>query len=88
MNRESSCRSSRSRSHLCDLPARRGELRPQFRLRPGRDDAVLDWLTSLAPRERSRAIRRALRDHVTALRVKGATWEEDPELAAALDALF
>ena len=43
-----------------------GEMRPQFRLRPGQDDALIEWLAAIAPRRRSQAIRRALRDYVAA----------------------
>jgi len=64
-------------------------LRPQFRLRPGYDDALIRWLGSLSPRQRSRAIRTALcqyladqSDH------RPAEWQEDPDLAHALDSLF
>jgi hypothetical protein len=65
-------------------------MRPQFRLRPGQDDLLIEWLTSLAPRQRSAAIRRALYEHLTARQGadKGGEWCEDPDLAAALDALF
>ena len=65
------------------------ELRPQFRLRSGRDDAVIDWLASMQPRRRSDAIRDALRAYLTRQqrRVDRAP-REDPDLAAALDALF
>ena len=67
-----------------------GDLRPQFRLRPGQDDLLIEWLTSFAPRQRSQAIRDALRDHLSGQdRPAGdAGWDEDPELAATLDALF
>jgi hypothetical protein len=64
-------------------------LRPQFRLQPGRDDALIEWLASLGPQERSRAIRQALSEHLAAR--QGAARKrlgEDPELAAALDAVF
>ena len=64
--------------------------RPQFRLRPGQDDALIEWLSSLAPRRRSAAIRDALYQHLAVREEVGAggEWSEDPELAAALDALF
>ena len=64
--------------------------RPQFRLRPGQDDALIQWLASLAPRQRSEAIREALYQHLAAReeRDRGEGWTEDPELGAALDALF
>jgi hypothetical protein len=72
------------------------DLRPQFRLRPGRDDRLIEWLSALAPRERSRAIREALRAHLAArgraagalVAAPGRAVDENPELAAALDALF
>ena len=65
------------------------ELRPQFRLRSGRDDALIDWLAAIQPRQRSDAIRAALRTYVTGQRqrIEHAP-REDPDLAAALDALF
>jgi hypothetical protein len=65
-------------------------LRPQFRLRPGEDDLLIEWLTSLAPRRRSAAIRQALHEHLAACETvdDGRGWTEDPDLAAALDALF
>lgn len=67
-----------------------GDLRPQFRLRAGQDDLLIEWLTSFAPRQRSQAIRDALRDYLRArdCPVGDGNREEDPELAAALDALF
>jgi len=67
-----------------------GDLRPQFRLRPGQDDLLIEWLTSFAPRQRSQAIRDALHDYLSAqdYLVGNSRREEDPELAAALDALF
>jgi hypothetical protein len=63
--------------------------RPQFRLRPGQDDALIEWLCSMAPRRRSQAIREALH-HYVASRQKTVRdeWDEDPDLAAALDSLF
>jgi hypothetical protein len=66
------------------------DLRPQFRLRPGEDDLLIEWLTSLAPRRRSAAIRRALHQHLAAREEQGGGGDrtEDPDLAAALDALF
>jgi hypothetical protein len=68
------------------------DLRPQFRLRPGQDDQLIDWLLSFAPRQRSQAIRGALRAYVrgdVSLQAdRGADRREDPDLAAALDALF
>ena len=65
------------------------ELRPQFRLRSGRDDALIDWLASIQPRRRSDAIRVALETYLTGqLRRVERAPQEDPELAAALDALF
>lgn len=63
------------------------ELRPQFRLRHGRDDILIDWLTSIQPRRRSDAIRNALWNYLTGQR-ESVACDEDPELAAALDALF
>ena len=68
-----------------------GDLRPQFRLRPGQDDLLIEWLASLAPRRRSAAIREALYQHLAVREEaggEGSEWSEDPELAAALDALF
>ena len=67
-----------------------GDLRPQFRLRPGQDDLLIEWLTSFAPRQRSQAIRDALRDYVSGQDPPAgdAGWDEDPELAATLDSLF
>jgi hypothetical protein len=63
--------------------------RPQFRLRPGQDDALIQWLCSLAPRRRSQAIREALYQYVASRREATAgRWNEDPDLAAALDSLF
>ena len=64
--------------------------RPQFRLRPGQDDELIEWLASLAPRRRSAAIRQALYQHLAAREEAGGSgeWEEDADLAAALDALF
>ncbi len=64
------------------------ELRPQFRLRAGRDDPVIDWLASMQPRERSQAIRKALRLYVREQRDRPHKAVEDAQLAAALDALF
>jgi hypothetical protein len=68
------------------------DLRPQFRLRAGQDDQLIVWLLSFAPRQRSQAIRKALRAYLRgdARRPaeQDATREEDPDLAAALDALF
>ena len=67
-----------------------GDLRPQFRLRAGQDDLLIEWLTSFAPRQRSQAIRDALRDYLSGQDnlVGSHSREEDPELAAALDSLF
>ena len=64
------------------------DMRPQFRLRPGRDDALIEWLAAVAPRRRSQVIRRALRDYLAGRRETGERRREDPALAAALDALF
>jgi hypothetical protein len=66
------------------------DLRPQFRLVPGRDDHLISWLNDLEPRRRSQAIRHALRAYLEARRPPsdGRTHHEDPDLAAALDALF
>ena len=66
------------------------DLRPQFRLVPGRDDRLISWLTDLEPRRRSQAIRQALRAYLEERRPASGsrTWDEDPALAAALDALF
>jgi hypothetical protein len=67
----------------------RGDLRPQFRLRRGRDDELIAWLASFAPRQRSEAIRRALCEHlVSRTNGEASAPVEDPDLAAALDALF
>jgi hypothetical protein len=65
-------------------------MRPQFRLRPGQDDVLIEWLASLAPRQRSAAIREALYQHLSVREEagEGNEWTEDPDLAAALDALF
>jgi hypothetical protein len=51
---------------------------------------LIGWLSSLAPRRRSAAIREALYQHLTAREGKrdSGAWREDPDLAAALDALF
>ena len=70
--------------------ARAQDLRPQFRLRLGRDDALIAWLTSVEPRRRSTAIRDALSSYLSE-GDDGDTksfWDEDPDLAAALDRLF
>jgi hypothetical protein len=66
------------------------DVRPQFRLRPGQDDMLIEWLASMAPRRRSAAIRDALYQHLAAREGAGDSgdWTEDPDLAAALDALF
>lgn len=66
------------------------DLRPQFRLTPGRDDRLISWLTDLEPRRRSQAIRQALRSYLEerAVALRDRTRDEDPDLAAALDALF
>ena len=72
-----------------EIPIMRSDLRPQFRLRQGRDDELIVWLGSFAPRQRSEAIRRALSEHLfSRADGKGSTPTEDPDLAAALDALF
>jgi hypothetical protein len=64
-------------------------LRPQFRLRPGPDDALIRWLSSLSPRQRSRAIRAALCEYLAGQHDDcPAEWREDPDLAHALDSLF
>ena len=68
--------------------AEQREWRPQFRLRGGQDDALIEWLASLAPRRRSEAIREALYNHLAARRESTGEGREDPDLAAALDALF
>jgi len=73
-----------------------GDLRPQFRLRAGQDDQLIAWLLSFAPRQRSQAIRRALSAYlggdvggdVRRPAEQAVTRQEDPDLAAALDALF
>ena len=82
--REIGAKDPRSRKH------RPRDLRPQFRLRPGEDDLLIEWLTSLAPRRRSAAIRGALYQHLAAREELGGSGDraEDPDLAAALDALF
>jgi hypothetical protein len=68
------------------------DLRPQFRLRPGQDDQLIEWLVSFAPRQRSQAIRDALRDYLSGRGRQAHEHKryhgEDPDLAAALDALF
>jgi hypothetical protein len=66
------------------------DMRPQFRLRPGQDDRLIAWLGSFAPRQRSQAIRDALRSYLREReeRAQNGDWEEDPELAMALDSLF
>ena len=64
-------------------------VRPQFRLRPGHDDALIRWLGSLSPRQRSRAIRTALCRYLAEQSDRRpAEWREDPDLAHALDSLF
>ena len=70
--------------------ARAQDLRPQFRLRLGKDDALIAWLMSVEPRQRSNAIRDVLLSYLSE-RDAGDTksfWDEDPDLAAALDRLF
>ena len=63
--------------------------RPQFRLRPGQDDALIEWLCSIAPRRRSQAIRQALHQYLASRQeAAGGGWDEDSDLAAALDSLF
>jgi hypothetical protein len=66
------------------------DMRPQFRLRPGQDDLLIEWLSSFAPRQRSQAIRDALREHLLGQGQPADDdgWREDPDLAAALDSLF
>jgi len=66
------------------------EFRPQFRLRPGRDDILIDWLFSLQPRQRSDAIRQALGSYLGGCqaRAERRLGDEDPDLAGRLDALF
>lgn len=65
------------------------ELRPQFRLQPGRDDALIDWLATIKPRRRSDVIRAALRAYLVGQQRRAESpRREDPRLAAALDALF
>lgn len=65
------------------------DLRPQFRLRAGQDDQLIAWLGSVVPRKRSQVIRDALRAHLNGQqRVTTGYVDEDPDLAAALDALF
>ena len=66
-----------------------GDLRPQFRLRPGHDDALIHWLGTLSPRQRSRAIRTALCQYLNEqCDPLAAERREDPDLARALDSLF
>jgi len=66
-----------------------GDLRPQFRLRPGHDDALIHWLGTLSPRQRSRAIRTALCQYLNEqCDPLAAERREDPDLAHALDSLF
>jgi hypothetical protein len=68
---------------------RQSDLRPQFRLRPGPDDALIRWLGSLSPRQRSRAIRTALCQYLDEQSNRRPTERrEDPDLAHALDSLF
>jgi len=69
------------------------DLRPQFRLRPGQDDLLIERLTSFAPRRRSQAIRNALHCYLKGRKehdrhADGRRWNEDPDLATALDTLF
>ncbi len=64
------------------------DLRPQFRLRRGQDDLLIDWLTSIRPRRRSDAIRAALYDYLAGRQRVVDEQGEDPALSAALDALF
>ena len=76
-------------SIVCDVSVARSDLRPQFRLRKGRDDELIAWLASFAPRQRSEAIRRVLWEHlVSRADETDSHGAEDPDLAAALDALF
>lgn len=80
-------RSRRSSVVHAEMCAR--DLRPQFRLRQGQDDLLIDWLSSFPPRQRSKAIRDALLRYLAASPGSGGSpWQEDPDLAAALDALF
>lgn len=37
---------------------------PSFRFRPGKDDELRKWYKSLPPGERSREIRRILKEHI------------------------
>ena len=69
------------------------DMRPQFRLRPGQDDRLIEWLHSFSSRQRSQAIREALRAYLhgrtsTQQGEVDSPGGEDPDLAAALDALF
>jgi len=67
------------------------DLRPQFRLRPGKDDLLIDWLSTFGQRQRSEAIRQALESYLTgqcAETEDDVGRGEDPELAAVLDTLF
>ena len=76
-----------SRQVVARVDAR--DWRPQFRLRPGQDDALIAWLCSMAPRRRSQAIREALHQYLASRQgAVGGGWDEDPDLAAALDSLF
>jgi hypothetical protein len=65
------------------------ELRPQFRLRSGRDDALIQWLASMQPRRRSDAIRGALQAYLVGQQQRPSRPSLEPsDLAEALDSLF
>ncbi len=43
----------------------RKDLKVSFRLKPGRDDAIIDWLESLSEHDRSYYIRESLRAYLS-----------------------
>ncbi len=66
------------------------DIRPQFRLRAGHDDLIIKWLLSCTPRQRSKAIRKALTNYVLERNrpAEQDCWKENADLATALDTLF